>query len=149
MSLQDKLDEVYPFLFEFDLDKKISLFELLNHYFLYHYNNEKRVFEIYESKEQERLYERDKTFYQELSEQDITIRSATEAELGPGVLGQYDSRSNTILLLYSLAADEMRKTREHELCHYDRTTQGLRVYDRGKEEHETRRETNTLEPGYA
>ncbi len=149
MNLQDKIDEVYPFSFEFDLDKKSSLSGLLNQYFLYHYNNEKRVFKIYGIKEKENLYERDKTFYQELSEQNITIRSATEAELGAGVLGQYDSRSNTILLLYSLAADEMRKTREHELCHYDRAIQGLRVYDRGKEEHETRRETNTLEPGYA
>ena len=81
--------------------------------------------------------------------QEVVIKSATEAELGPGVLGQYDLMSNTILLLYSLAADEIRRTRDHELRHYDRTTQGLRVYDRGQEEHETRRETNTLEPGYA
>ncbi|MBI2107122.1 hypothetical protein HYT57_03995 [Candidatus Woesearchaeota archaeon] len=148
MSLQKKLDEAYPFSFDFKLDRKSSLPDLLNQYFLYNYNREKRVFEIYELKE-EKAYEKDKTFYQELMKQGVIIRSATEAELGTGVLGQYDPRSNTILLLYSLAADQMRTTREHELRHYDRTVNGMRNYDRGKEEHETRRETNTLEPGYA
>ena len=99
MGLQERLDEVYPF--SFYLNRESSLSDLLNQYFLYNYNREKRVFEIYELKEG-KIYEKDKTFYQELSEQDVTIRSATEAELGVGVLGQYDPRSNTILLLYNL-----------------------------------------------
>lgn len=146
MSLQEKLDEVFPF--EFNLYRKSFLSKLLEEYFLYHYNRKKRVFEIYGLKDK-KPYRASETFYQELMRQDVTIRSATEAELGAGVLGQYDPMSNTILLLCSLAADEMRRTREHELCHYDRIMQGLRVYDRGQEEHETRRETNTLEPGFA
>lgn len=148
MSLQEKLEEVFPFSFDFSLERKSSLNRLLEKYFLYRYNQDSKVFEIHALK-QEEGYRLDETFYQELMKQDVTIRSATEAELGANVLGQYDPRSNTILLLYSLAADDMRRTREHELGHYNRTIGGMRVYDRGREEHETRRETNTLEPGYA
>src|SRR3989338_5261936 len=146
MSLQEKLDEMYPF--SFGLDRKSSLSDLLSQYFLYRYSREQKTFEIYELKE-DVSYEKNKTFYQELSEQDVTIRSATEAELGVGVLGQYDPRFNTILLLYSLAADQIMTTREHELRHMYRTVNGMRDYDRGREEQETRRETNTLESGYA
>ncbi|MBI4158657.1 hypothetical protein HY500_00160 [Candidatus Woesearchaeota archaeon] len=150
MSLQDKIDDMYDFSFEFRIDGRSFIKELLENYFLYNYNRDKSVFEI-RAREQEKdePYRASETFYEELMRQDITIRSATEAELGAGVLGQYDPRSNTILLLYSLAADEMRRTRDHEMKHYERMSQGMKSYDRGKEEDETRRATGTLEPGYA
>src|SRR3989344_4544232 len=151
MSLVEKLDEVFPTSFDFKLRKKneYSVESVLDKYFIYRYNKDKEVFEILDTLGEVLEYSREKTFYEELRNNDeLTILSATESELGPGVLGTYDPRSNVIRILYSLASDEAKKVREHELRHYERTTQGLRVYDRGKEEHETRRETNTLGSGY-
>ncbi len=151
MSLADRLNEVFPFSFSFSLRKKdsYSVESVLDRYFVYRYNKDKKLFEILDNLDEEAKYKREKTFYEDLRDsEDLTILSATESELGPGVLGTYDPRSNIIRLLYSLAADEMRKTRDHELMHQYRTVNGLRVYDRAREEHETRKETNTLESGY-
>jgi len=144
MSLTDKLDEVFPFSFDLRVKGRYSVEAVLDKYFAYRYNRDKQIFEILDTLDEGAKYRKEKTFYEELRDnEELTILSATEAELGPGVLGTYDPRSNIIRLLYSLASDEARRVRDHELRHYERTTQGLRLYDRAREEHETRKETNT------
>ena len=147
MSLTDKLDEVFPTSFEFRLRKKdeYSVEAVLDRYFVYRYNKDRKIFEILDTIDEAAKYRKQETFYEELiKDEDLTIIAATESELGPGVLGTYDPRSNIIRLLYSLASDEMRTTRDHELMHKYRTVNGMGVYDRGQEEHETRKTTNTL-----
>ena len=147
MFLNDRLDEVFKISFEFKLRKKdeYSVEAVLGRYFVYRYNKDRKIFEISDTTDEAAKYRKQETFYEELiKDEDLTIIAATESELGPGVLGTYDPRSNIIRLLYSLASDEMRTTRDHELMHNYRTVNGMRVYDRAREEHETRKATNTL-----
>ena len=93
MSLTDKLDEVFPTSFEFRLRKKdeYSVEAVLDRYFVYRYNKDRKIFEILDTIDEAAKYRKQETFYEELiKDEDLTIIAATESELGPGVLGTYN-----------------------------------------------------------
>src|SRR3989344_3711926 len=94
MSLTDKLDEVFPFSFDLRVKGRYSVEAVLDKYFEYRYNRDKQIFEILDTLDEGAKYRKEKTFYEELRDnEELTILSATEAELGSGVLGTYDPRS--------------------------------------------------------